>query len=473
MAVIERNLFLELSTYSVGTFLTAVGLVGNNILLVKYAGKDGAAAAALVSPIVYVATGGTLGFLLSLGIKSAMQIHTDPISTGHMTRSAWVLNGLMGAGATIFLLSAGLILPSAYGNTGRVARDYLLGFCGSAAPGIFTVITPQISFNLGRAYVPPLTTFGVYIVGLPLAWLLADKAGLKAVGVGLSTTITSFIVMALECLNLRRDHVYNGLNLFTKSIDNFSAHAKGLLGLGWKISLQLFTEWGNLLGLNAVLGGVWGNEALIAMNPSFLVMLLMNLTQQGIAHSAAMITGHYVMTGVATSRVRKVIWMSNALGIGLNLVACGLIAGFRRPLIELTASSTINDSTYHLASSFLDATMLGLFPDALRVINSGVERGWERVVFPTLVSLLIMTVVGLPAGYGIALLTSPEFLIYVRDMAMMICAGVISYDTYRGYKALNDTGTVAVGNQAAAAVDPEAAALLAAGENHNPQQQYG
>lgn len=45
--------------------------------------------------------------------------------------------------------------------------------------------------------------------------------------------------------------------------------------------------------------------------------------------------------------------------------------------------------------------MLGLIPDALRIISAGALRGWKDLLYPSIVSSIFMTIVGIPAAYGL------------------------------------------------------------------------
>ncbi|MDP3704343.1 MAG: hypothetical protein Q8R24_00350 [Legionellaceae bacterium] len=55
-------------------------------------------------------------------------------------------------------------------------------------------------------------------------------------------------------------------------------------------------------------------------------------------------------------------------------------------------------ATHQLAEDLLCINAISLVPDAVRQISGGLLRGWGDIFYPTLASLLIMSVIGIPLG---------------------------------------------------------------------------
>jgi hypothetical protein len=121
---------------------------------------------------------------------------------------------------------------------------------------------------------------------------------------------------------------------------------------------------------------------------------------------------------------------SNTIMIVLN---GGIAISFyfaRQPLADFFLASTTDSDTRELAETLLWVNMIGLVPNAVRVVSGGALRGWQDIMYPTLVSLFSMIIIGIPAGWGLGKAFNSDvevesgaaWLFHARNVAILIAA---------------------------------------------------
>jgi Na+-driven multidrug efflux pump len=360
--------------------------------------------------------------------------------------------------ATSSFVALRFVLPIAVSPaTGTQAGKFFItfaigGFCEPMSGNMGLIIT-QVEKNVWLALA---LTAAYRLPALGLAHLFCKHYGMGAEGVGLGSSIAGLITLAGGQMLLFRKR-YRDMQLYTCGIPNFKSRLKDYLTSGAKLSLQRVTEWGNV-AIIAMIVGFHSNTALEALQPSIQINSFVGLALQGMGQSAMMFFGEdckrkegylneYYRTSSkenldkyldAVHSSKRVFYKNNLAGLALTGVLSGAIYLARDPLLDLFLGSDSSPEEHALAQSLLNYTMLGFFPDAVRIIAGGLLRGWGDLLYPTLVSLAIMTVVGVPVGEGIFHATDENFesYLWIRIVSIFLSA---AFNTWRFFQhASND-----------------------------------
>jgi len=391
----------------------------------------------------------SVGFMLSTGIDfGTCYGKKEYKKSGDIAKTAMILALAFGTVSTTAMLATKGIFPSIFEEkTANMAGDFFLGYAASAIPLLFLIVGPQIAFQVGEWYVPPISTLSVLVLSGVMSYVLGIYIGMGAFGIGLGGTIGISATAIALGFWLRRE-VYKELGLFSPYINEFSSKAKSLLSIGWQLSLQRLTEWGNLLIITTIIGATSNND-LKALNPLTLYLVLFGTVQQGFAQAAGMIIsknkgvvrkaiGDNKNDLVEESHVKNIqtIFRSILVGVGLNGILALVFYLARKPLADIFLSDTSDTNVHNLAHHVLFFGILGLIPDAMRIVGAGNLRGWKDLLYPTVVSSIFMTVIGIPVAFGLGKLFSDEtsMMFYVRDVSILISGLFIAKKCYNKVK---------------------------------------
>lgn len=428
-------------TFSFGlNSLFFAGYLSANGRLLSMLGENEAAASALVLPYLAVSIHACSGLLLSTGLQIGTAIaKNDYKEAGDIVKTSWVLSGALGLVSSGVMLATRGFLPAIFEEKiAHAAVNFFTGFAPIGIPILLIGTNFQIAFQADDWYVPPIAGLLFAAIGGGSAYLLAFPAKLGPFGVGLGGTISAVTTTVGLQLWFLRPH-YKEFALYTLSISEFPKKVKDFLGMGWKLSLQRISEWANLMLITTVLG-IGTNKYLKAAQPSIQYTSLLAATIQGLAQATGMITKRNVSALEKAKitnneleakkwhkkNIRTVIVMNTAAGI----VSSGIATAFyfaRKPLVEFFLPISIDPLIKEEAETLLWINMLGLIPDSIRIVSSGALRGWDSILFPTIVSIILMIVIGIPTGWGLGTLfeKKAEIMFYARDIAMFISAGII------------------------------------------------
>jgi len=154
--------------------------------------------------------------------------------------------------------------------------------------------------------------------------------------------------------------------------------------------------------------------------------------------------------------IKTLIVNNTAVALSMAAMAAGFY-GARKPLAGFFLPSTIDTETRTLAETLLVISMAGMIGDAVRLIGAGALRGWQDILFPTIVSFLTMIAVGLPAGWGLGqrLGNEASWIFHMRNLTVLAaglimlgrCRKQLSYDERKintHFHSINDETAVAV-----------------------------
>ena len=404
-------------------------------------GTEGASASALVSSAQAVIVGLSLGCVLPLGLFFGEALGKQEYkAAGDIAKTATVLSGLLGIFAASAMWSTRGIFPLIFEEeTAKIAFDFFTGYAPTAIPLLFIIVGPQIAFQEGEWYIPPASMFSVLGISGIFSYLLGFTANLRALGIGLGGTIGSSLSALILGLWFFLRQNYDKYDFFSLSVQGFSKKIKDLLTAGWKLSLQRLTEWGNLFLITTVIGAESNND-LKALNPAMMYLILFGTTMQGCAQAAGMIISknkgainkaqesnlptqesQEIVTACHRNNIKTII-VGNFFGVILNMVIGVSFYLARAPLAHFYLSQESSDDITNLAEKLLWVNMLGLIPDACRIISAGALRGWQDFLYPTIISFIMMTAIGVPVGYGFGKLFNdpPGVMSYIRCLTMLL-----------------------------------------------------
>lgn len=428
-----------------GLFFSAY-IVGNSKLLALL-GDEFAGAAALISPYQSVILGTSVGFVLSTGFEVGTSIGKKKyIKAGDIGKTAWILAISLGAISSLLMLGTGVFFPFLFEKkTAEAAYNFFTGCSIGNIPMLLLVANMQIAFQEGDWYIPPIVALALFVLANACSYFLAFTNSFGAFGVGLGGSIVQWILaasMQIWFLKVRykKYHFYQ-----LSKIPKFNEKIKTLLNYGWQLSLQRLSEWGNLMLLTTIIG-YQNNEALKAAGPSAQYIGLLAASLQGVGQATGMLVARNLGAYDDALKLENIseskgwhkknistLLLNNAAGI---LVSIGIALGFyfaSEPLVKFFLADETESATVELAQTLLCINMLGLIPDAIRIISSGGLRGWKDILYPTIVSLVMMSVIGSILGFGIGKSFAGDksyddqtaWMFYFRDISMFIAASII------------------------------------------------
>lgn len=420
-----------------GLFLSAHLATSSKLLSLLEA--EGAAAGSLVSTYQAVIVGSSIGILLSTGLEVGPLIVSKKYHlAGNVVKSAWVLTVGLGGISTLAMVSTRWVFPLLFDpKAAQLASDFYSGYSPVAIPLLMLITGPQVAFQAGDWFIPPAAMFLFTTLGGACGYVLGFNAGLGAKGLGLGYTISGTVVALGVNAWFLRDN-YKEFHLYQWPLEGFTENIKKLLRKGVMLSLQRLTEWGNLMIVTTVIGAN-SKRGLQASNPGVAYILILATALQGMAQATGMlITKNIGARNEALERHNKqegkewhqknykILIQANILGMLVSGAIAGSFYFAREPLANFFLSKTAEEETRKLAQTLLCINMFGLIPDAVRIISAGALRGWEDFLYPIMVSLITMTIVGIPGGFGIGKIFGDveEAMFFVRDVSMIL-AGVM------------------------------------------------
>jgi MATE family multidrug resistance protein len=410
---ITQELF-KLSLPFTGAHLALVGYTILNGIIINHLDENAMAAGALIGTTSYLIFSTIDGVLYATGILVSENEATEQNSKkiGAICCHSWLLSTLMAIPTTIILsqMDKILLLCGVKPDVSHAAQEYFSAINYGVLPIILNFSDQQLILGLHK---PKLTFVSVslssimsMIIGYPLTlglWGL-PKLGLKGIGYGaaVSGTISLFGLRLYMFLNTS----FAQYNFYDKNnLKNFVTYFKKILKLGLPIGLQNFSAWLNLSTISFLLAhqsssALISEQSSISMTSAYMIIMLAFAQANGTV--IAKYYGQYNQLG----DLQKDKLLKHTKSIGLNgLVTGGGIALTCAALFscfsEQITKQYINEdncSSDILAESkkMLITNALGLIPDTLRVILSGILRGYEDVIFAPVISFFCMSFLGLP-----------------------------------------------------------------------------
>lgn len=444
-------IFTKTSLYGLRSIVVAMHYLGNGILMTSL-GDAEAAASSITSTVQTLSIGASSGFLLATGnlLGESIAAHNKKL-TSAIVRSAFIVTIALGTAVTIlYVNSENLFNIMLAKPTAHAAGQFFKGFALATIPDLLLSTSGQIIFQIDKNPYLPLAASVLYRgSSLLCAYFLSSKLKYGALGIGLGAGIAGWTtVFILSGWFLRKK--YRTLPLWTWQELNFKTCFNNIKRPGWKLSLQRITEWANLAILIQIIGA-WNNNNLIAIQPSVLLLTLCNLLSQGFAAASMMIASNdckslslaisrYITLSDATylkhlfayyTRIRKNFTITSISALLFNAALATGLYFSRHFIIDHYIPKDANNEIKTMAEQLFWVNMLSLIPDSLRITSGGLLRGWGDLLFPTLMSLMIMSIVGIPLSIGISHFSANPVLtlFIVRNILLLLSALANYYKT--------------------------------------------
>ena len=373
---------------------------------------------------------------------------------GSVIKTSWLV------GSVINLLAAGAYVGTRgyarYFVTAPVAQvvsDYFTTFAiggfGETMGGNSGIIIAQVEKNI---WLGLLITAAYRGPALGLGYYFAVNLGLEATGLGYGTAVAGVTTVLLTQFLFSRKP-YKDCALYNCQIPNFKEYLNSFLNGGWKLALQRTTEWGNLSATAVSISAIDG-IALRCLNPAIQANLFVGLSLQGIGQAAMMFLVHDIEAQKkcyeefsetfsrtkldefynSIQRNRSTFYKNNLTGFIVAAIMGGVSYALRKKIIGVFLGTDLSENEQNLSEAFFLWMTICYVIDSLRIVSGGILRGWGDLLYPTLVSLGIMTVVGVPAGVGLSYLNNQQTIsfFYVRA-ATIVLATMFNWYRFFGH----------------------------------------
>lgn len=434
-----QSIPLQTGSYALSIFLMALHLTANAKLITE-TGKNGAAAASIVSTVQTIILGTATGMVLGTGIEiGKLMGQRKYINAGSMSRASWALATSLGLLCTLLFGTSRYTLPLIFDQKAALeAAHFFEGYAVGTLPTMFLMTSPQISFQAGDWWVPASAAALDYFPAFVLSYCFSHKLELGAFGVGLGGGLAAWLA-AIPVQFRFLSQKYKPLRIYQAAENNLWDNYKKLSATGAKLALQRLTEWGNLFALTLIIGH-WGKSNLEAVNASLSSLVVFNLFSQGIAHALGMLTrrnrSKIKDSAQSTDNIqaviqdnKKTILFGSLTGMVINSFFAAMIILIRHDLAKFFLSENPSDELISKTEDLLIINGLSLIPDSQRIIVMGSERGWDDIMWPTLMSLFIMTMLGASIGYGAgeAFDESVNAIFITRVIAIFLTVLVVTF----------------------------------------------
>src|SRR3990167_9139416 len=450
-----RTVFSEVlsgtSSFGLRSLIVAIQYAGNSFIMSSL-GKDEASAASVTTPGVAFFMGMMSGFLAAPGVElGKVLLKKDNEAVGAVIKTGWLMTIVLGTIAALGFLSTQLFLPLFLApGVAKVATRLFQGYAIAAIPELWVWGNGQVPFKIEKnTYLPVLTAMAYRLSALGLSYIFANRLEWGAFGVGVGAAVSG-VANVLLFQPWYSKQIYHQYHLYHFKINNFKKYISSFLATGWPISLQRISEWLNLF-IIAQIFGAWSSEKLLAEQVSLALLVASGFMTQGSGqYSMMQVTQDHTAMKQALQQIettkdaehleevfalqqknKKHFLISNSAGIIFNMGLAGLVYLLREQLIALYAPQGMDNTTKALAIELLLINALSLLPDCARNITAGVLRGWNDILFPTIVSLILMTGIAIPVGVALGLSAGETVLpLFIARLVSLVLVEGISIGRY-------------------------------------------
>jgi Na+-driven multidrug efflux pump len=437
-----------------GNGLTAVHLIGNSMLMSSVS-PTATAASSVVATLQSVVMSASVGFGSSAGTRLGAAIGSDRNTNdaeknetvSSLIKVAWFNSVVVGAAFSGIFFSTKYVMP--YFLEEDVANcvwDFFKYTTWSPMAYILIHMNGLIILQVEQDANAQLIAAACYrIPSLILGYILAHPMKMGVTGIGLASTIPAWVVcVAMYGRFLRERYaVYQLQNIC--HIKSFCKHFNDFFSEGWKLALQRITEWINLFCISMAIGQL-DRGSLVPEGPSINAMILFNLFTQGLTQAGMMevaplgrelenIKNDPTQKSryfVLRQDIHNIFLLNNMLGIISNAIAIGFLLLFKERIINLYLGSDVTSDIRNLSAFFLMINSISLLPDSVRHISGGILRGWGDLLYPTLVSLYVMTGLGVPIGVAVGYYYKNEYAesLFMLRLITITLSSILTYKRF-------------------------------------------
>ncbi len=433
------------STFALNALLNGIQTALNAKMLAQAHEDGGDAAGAIISTLQNITVGTSINFLLGTGLEmTKFMADKQYKQAGDLAKTSWALTLMSSMLITAIQLSSKWSLPYLYEEkAAQIAGEFLTGYAIGNIPGLMMATNLQIVFQTNDLDVSNFTVLLSSAPGVAFSYLLAFPGKQGAFGLGLGASLANIISYAFIQYWLSRKN-YTDFEFYSLPLDNFYTHIKALIKTGSLLAFQRLTEWGNIFAITLILSLSAPRSSVSAIGPAIQYTAIVSLALQGLGNAVSLMikrdkknlenVGIYNTQGQdkLIKKIQHTLVTSNIAGIAAAAIIFITFYFARKPLCDFFLSNDAQEQTRELAYTFSWISMLGLIAEAPRIVSISALRSWGDILKPTLICLVLMSIIGIPIGYAASEANNDDtYFLTVRNIVISISALVLLYRCYQ------------------------------------------
>lgn len=450
----NQNVIRKITSNGISNFSQSVNTTANSLIFIYL--LDRAGAGSLTTAYQGLFRNVCSGALMAAGVELS-QAHGEQnfAKANEIVDASYLLTAILAVSSTIAYCATYFIFPTLFSpETADAASNYFLWAAAGNWPSLALVIVGQFAFQCGSWQSSMVSNIVYRIPAVILSYVFVRFAHLEKNGIGLGNCIAPWIAyVGMEYWWRRKN--FQQLQLSRFQLSRAKKHFRALASTGAQMAFQRITEWGNVMAITLVLGRMMsGNLEII--NPSLQLMSFLNLFSQGIGLAGNMLLKTIIgllkklgetreMTDTkiqemqtAQADIKKITKQCLLTGTVID-GACAVALFFtKKHIANLFLPDNSSPSDHHVAETILWINGLGLLADAIRIISSNLLNAYDKILLPNVVSLFLMTIVGVPLSYGFEKAKWGDLVILmfsVRTAMIFFSAAINLYLLYRSIRA--------------------------------------
>lgn len=130
------------------------------------------------------------------------------------------------------------------------------------------------------------------------------------------------------------------------------------------------------------------------------------------------------------------IYKSIIAAIILNCMIAGIIYAARQIIVDYYSPADSDANNKNMAEKLLLINTIGIIPDGVRIVSGSILRGCGNLLMPNIVSLVVMSGIGIPVGAAIGLSIEESIIpiFIVRNVAVFVAASINCYQIWRQFQ---------------------------------------
>jgi MATE family multidrug resistance protein len=430
----------ENRSQEIGSLLKLAGpLIVNNLSIAGMQFADAVMAGRLgAESLAAVAVGGSvwfMGFTLCLGLMMAI----SPIAArlygagnsaliGRYTRQGIWLGATLGL--VILLLAQWLVQPVLnFLGIDPGFRDVTVGYVRSimfGAPAIFTFLAFRFTTE-GIGFTRPIMYMSLFalVANVFLNWVLMyghlGAPAFGAVGCGMASAITMWLMMVLMVAYVSFNPIYRPLDIFAHFAPLRMPVLKEIVALGLPIAVTITAEAG-LFSATSILIGTRGAEITAAHQIALNFASTLFMIPLAFSSAITTRTGHALGSGNAEEARYAGI---TGLLMCVTFMSCSalFLLLFRDLVIRLYTS---DPAVTEIAISLLLMAAIFQIADGVQIGAAGALRGYKDTRMPMVINTFSYWVLGFPLAYMAAItFQAPPSYIWAGFVLGLTAAAVL------------------------------------------------
>jgi len=332
---------------------------------------------------------------------------------------------------------------------------FTLPYFTAVFPIFIYVADLQFALGIERSklsfYTSWLATFLAIPIGVPLSLATTFFYGTAGIATGIS--IASWLIMfGLKLYFIKNRRLYNQYGVIGFSVQRIiegAKHFKELLSIGTAICLMMLSEEMNILALSLLESLKFDKYVLMAIHASIQCLASGVVLSQGFAQGICSLIenergrckkaiGNRLRENAQqhVKNIKMISFKGQLLSLLISLPIAVTLYCLAEPISRsFLSSDTLKANQY--ATSFLQASALGIIPNAWMEVTKNSNRGMQDYIAPTLINFLTVTLLGLGAGTAFSYYTlSPIAIFWGRVFGTVLAASCQQYRFLRNTKAL-------------------------------------